>query len=472
MNQQKMGRRGTLKIKHGISSFESTFLKKDSNKNLQGKLHTIYNTSDSSNFTSDNFDRELKLYLDAEQESGLDPFSYKDMPSDHLLFDILESKRIKYLNEWESKRIPIGSSFKSDETIISDFKKLCKLPITNLIKEDNQGNKNILWHFSHLASGLNQYFPEMLDTPTISYTAIDGLRDIQRFRKIYIEKVLLNGFGRNVGNFFSAFHRCFRNGNWAQSVGNFQPLFMKYLIFESFKVLMQTDHCLPNDQFVIVDPCAGWGGRLLGTLCVINDLRSIYKNATGRQLTISYITTDPNTNVHARFSNIIADWFDFIDPKGNKKYFEFHKTTCGCETSEFMDFCKAKFSEIDATGANLAMTSSPYFDREKYSNDPAQSFKMYPKYNLWKEGFLNGMVQNVYDLLVDGGRFYFNIADIKKGTVINSLCTDALVSAASCGFHHLDTYKMVMGNSKTISNNTIILNQKNYKYEPIFVLQK
>lgn len=312
----------------------------------------------------------------------------------------------------------------------------------------------------------------MMDTPTIHPTVIDGLRDSNRFLKIYVEKVLLNGFGRYEGNFFSAFHRCFRNGNYAQPVGNFQPLFMKYIILESFNQNLKLNGRLPNDQFVIVDPCAGWSGRLLGTLCSMHDMRSIYKRKTRRQLTISYITTDPNTQVHERFLNIIEDWFSFIEPSGAIDYFEFFKDTVGCETSEFIKFCKSKFAELGVSGANLAMTSPPYWNREKYSNDAAQSYIKYPAYNNWKKDFLQGMVQNVFDLLLSGGRFYLNIADIKKSGATTPLTSDALEMAANCGFKNKDTYKMIIGNNMKSADNTLMLNNKTYKYEPIFVLQK
>ena len=440
--------------------------------NIKSGLHILYNKADSSNFSSEDFNKELQLYLDAKQESGLDSFSYKNLPVDHSLIKILESKRERYLHQWESKLIPIGSSHKSDEDIIADFKNLSRFNTDSILRKDTLGNSNILWHYSHLASGLNQYFPEMLDTPTINPTVIDGLRDSNRFLKIYIEKVLLNGFGRYEGNFFSAFNRCFRSGNFTQAVGNFQPLFMKYIILEAFKQTLKLNGGLPNDKFVIIDPCAGWSGRLLGTLCSMHDMRKIYKGKTGKQLTICYITTDPNTQVHGRFLNIAEDWFDFVEPKDTKDYFKFSKDTVGCETPEFIEFCKSKFAELGVTGANLAMTSPPYWNREKYSKDPAQSFLKYPKYQGWKEGFLKGMIQNVFDLLLDGGRFYLNVADISKSGKITPIATDAMELSRTCGFNCLKTYKMIMGSGKVNSENKVNVNGISYKYEPVYVLQK
>ena len=66
--------------------------------NKKSGLHTLYNKVDSSNFSSEDFNKELQLYLDAKQESGLDSFSYTNLPFDHSLIKILEPKRKKYLH--------------------------------------------------------------------------------------------------------------------------------------------------------------------------------------------------------------------------------------------------------------------------------------------------------------------------------------------------------------------------------------
>ena len=72
----------------------------------------------------------------------------------------------------------------------------------------------------------------------------------------------------------------------------------------------------------------------------------------------------------------------------------------------------------------------------------------------------------------EGGQFYLNIADIKENKTKTPIASDALTVALTCDFNHLKTYKMLMGPSKKEADNTMRLNNKLFKYEPIFVLQK
>ena len=39
--------------------------------------------------------------------------------------------------------------------------------------------------------------------------------------------------------------------------------------------------------------------------------------------------------------------------------------------------------------SDLVFTSPPYFDTEKYSDDEAQSYLLYPKLDLWLENFFS-----------------------------------------------------------------------------------
>ena len=59
----------------------------------------------------------------------------------------------------------------------------------------------------------------------------------------------------------------------------------------------------------------------------------------------------------------------------------------GSQTPEFLDYCKDTLKLYGLSGVNVALTSPPYFDREKYDGD-RQSYKDYPTYPEWTTGFL------------------------------------------------------------------------------------
>jgi hypothetical protein len=93
------------------------------------------------------------------------------------------------------------------------------------------------------------------------------------------------------------------------------------------------------------------------------------------------------------------------------------------------------------------------------------------------------MINNVYDLLKPGARFYLNIADVKKKTKgYHQLENDSLQIAYEAGFKIHSPIKMLFpvnqgpkqSNGVTYSNPEKLLPEfnNNKKFENIFVLEK
>jgi len=425
-------------------------------------------------FDEETYKYEKGLYNELKKQFGAGYQSLSDVPIDHPLIQIIEEKRTRFLDYWEKERSPIGGGTKSDLRITSDFKKLRSDEWCDVLRTDDGGNKNILWDYTSLDSGLNQYFPEMMDVPTTNGSVLDCLRDRKRFFQSYESKILKDGLHRfkcDKSKFLSVFKEMIRLGSGSQPVVNFPSRVAQYIVIESYYNTIKRFDRIENDNFVVLDPAAGWSGRMLGVLCAFHKLRNDYRARYGKELYITYLTTDPNTAVHDRFNNIVKDWFEFIEPKGSCKYFRFFKHTIGCETEEFLNFCKSALLSLNVSGVNLALTSPPYFNREQYSEDENQSFKKYPVYQLWVDSFLNGMIKNVHDLLVPFGRFYLNIANTKENGGTNLMQDDSIRLLKESGFTEINQYKMVLsGNSK--SENAVIINGLCKKYEPVFVFEK
>jgi len=200
-------------------------------------------------------------------------------------------------------------------------------------------------------------------------------------------------------------------------------------------------------------------------------MREDYKMRFGKELHVTYLGTDPNTDVHDRFDNIILDWFETIVPEDDKKFFHFHKETLGCETPEFLEYCKSILKLYGQSGVNVSLTSPPYFNREKYSKDKSQSYLMYPTYQEWRIKFLKGMIDNVHNLLIPGGKFYLNISNTYEpnGTV-NPMEQDSVTFFTECGMKPVTTYKMLLsGSSKSVNR---VGEGINHKFEPVFVFEK
>jgi hypothetical protein len=444
-------------------------------KNQPRHLRTVYNSIDVSGFSPGDFQNESALYEQYRLESNrVYPF-LSTLPSDNPLVQIIENKRLKYLQLWDSKRIPVGGGRKSDEQILIDFLNLRNEKWKKILIKDANKRKIILWDFSLRDSGVNQYFPEMMDVTTTKGSVLDSLRNQVSFLNDYERKIFKDNYKRiqeDKRTFYGFFQQMVRMCGESHPVANFPSLAAQYIVMESYYDTIKKNNGIENDNFVILDPATGWSGRLVGVLCAFHKLRNDYQRRYGRKLHVTYLTTDPNTDVHERFSALINDWFNWVEPKNSINYFHFHKEILGCETPEFLDFCKRILGELNVSGANVALTSPPYFSQEWYSTDKAQSCEMYPEYQLWVDKFLSGMIKNVHTLLQPKGRFYLNIANTRKGNKRYRSESESVRLLKEHGMREVIIYKLLLSGTGKGENKVIVPGKKPKKFEPVFVYEK
>ena len=182
---------------------------------------------------------------------------------------------------------------------------------------------------------------------------------------------------------------------------------------------------------VVWDMSGGWGGRLLGAI------------AGGVQ---NYITTEPSELTHKGLTEMA---YCFC-PKG-------------------MDYMILKMgSEVfrpDKNSLDLCFTSPPYFELEKYSEEPSQSYIKFNTKDTWVEGFLRPTFKNSYYGLKQGGYMLINIADVKGKHNVN-LEWETIITAESIGFTHENTLQLAFSNVNLRDKG------KKFKYEPIYVFKK
>lgn len=130
----------------------------------------------------------------------------------------------------------------------------------------------------------------------------------------------------------------------------------------------------------VLDPCAGWGGRMLGSV------------SNG----CNYYAFEPNVETYtnliqlSKFLNIESKVYIFCDDARN------------------MDkYCLPEFDCI--------LTSPPYFDLEIYSDENTQSIHNVESYREWVNKFLQPIIQYSTSLLVNDGISCWNVAKIKQG---------------------------------------------------------
>lgn len=175
----------------------------------------------------------------------------------------------------------------------------------------------------------------------------------------------------------------------------FKPSIAKF-IYERF--------ASPGDT--VWDPCAGYGGRLLGAhVAGVNYIGTDVEEETvegNRQL---------NEALGARHEVVLSPAESFDPPK-----------------------------------VDLVFTSPPYFDCERYSQNGKQSYKQHgASFEGWIDGFLRPVIRRAKAALGGGGQGFLilNVADIRnKRSAVVPIIDRTITTALEIGFRHVVTLQM------------------------------
>lgn len=178
----------------------------------------------------------------------------------------------------------------------------------------------------------------------------------------------------------------------------------------------------------VLDPCHGWGGRLVGAL--LADIET-------------YTGIDPSNDANEGVIKIAKAFGKYGETKINiiQKCFE--------------------DTDIEDKTFDFALTSPPYFDVEKHEGENT-SHKRYPKYDLWRDGFYKALISKTYKALKDGGIFCLQV-----GSQSYPLKEDGIAIAEQVGFKVVEVRPM--GGS---TNSGLKTKKDSDKGEVIIILKK
>lgn len=137
----------------------------------------------------------------------------------------------------------------------------------------------------------------------------------------------------------------------------------------------------------VLDPCAGYGGRLLGFWT---------SSAT------EYIGIDPNKDIP--YDKLL----EFLN--------SYNKKSARIITACAEDIDYASIGMFDCI-----FTSPPYFNTEIYSMDKMQSCHRYPQFNKWLHSFLFVMLAKTTQVLLPDGYLLINIKNTKSHDIISPM---------------------------------------------------
>ena len=203
--------------------------------------------------------------------------------------------------------------------------------------------------------------------------------------------------------------------------------------FKAFNARSIIEELCPIFGGKVYDYSAGYGGRMLG--------------AGTSRMHYEYWCAEPNTET-----------------------VEYLKYLASFLRSEIKISCIGSESYIPRPHFDLAFSSPPYFNLEKYCDEPTQCMVKFKTLNQWFDGYVAPTISNIYECLNDDGVFATNIADYKapiigKYNIVNKW----IKTAEKLGFTYQKTIKMLLNTRPGVGNNK---KEHSSKFEGIYVFTK
>jgi len=306
-------------------------------------------------------------------------------------------------------------------------------PFYNLTSTEKQAKLNQLLNCDHTCLICNNVIRQTMHGLSVAWsfhphawevqcgtmmTPMEVFESDTNFRKA-IQKRLKYGTGRLTD---ASIRKGLRSFSGAQSVSNFRPS-AAAAIYHTY---------LPEDGGTIWDMSAGYGGRLLGAITCDRVAR--------------YIGTDPCAKTMEGLRQMNSEL-----GRDNLKV-----ALCEVGSEDFLP---------ERNSLDLCFTSPPYFDTEKYSDEPTQSYIKFPGKTDWLHRYLGATLNNCRRGLRPEGRLIINIANVKSYPTLEQ---DFIKLAISTGWTLETTLYLAL--SKMMGTRQV--GGEKHKYEPVFVFQK
>jgi SAM-dependent methyltransferase len=217
----------------------------------------------------------------------------------------------------------------------------------------------------------NAFHPQMWRVRVHGISAVERFQDDNILRSVLIKAA---HFWPNRRCWNAQCVRSLMRVHHRTRVMNFRPTVAKAII-ETYS----------RDNARVLDFCAGYGGRLLGAL----------------SLRRHYIGIEP---ARAQIQGL------------RRMHMAIRPMAIG--SAELHRACAEDFlTDVRTTSIDLVFSSPPYFNLERYSDEPTQSYRRYPTYAAWRDRFLTTVIRETHRVLRPGGQFVLNVANTEAGPV-------------------------------------------------------
>jgi len=211
-----------------------------------------------------------------------------------------------------------------------------------------------------------------------------------------------------------------------ENIQNFKPQNARAIV----------EHLCPVLWGNVYDYSCGYGGRLLGI--------------GSSNMKYNYIGVEPNTET-VKYLNYFNECIEeAVGVKGT--------------------IVQSVSEEYQPQDIDLAFSSPPYFNLEKYSDEDTQCMVRYKTLDDWFNGYVAPTIEHIYRGLNREGIFATNIADYKTyGNKEFKVVEDWIKTTERIGFKHVSTIKMMLNTRPGVGNQKLAGREK---FEGVYVFKK
>ena len=250
-----------------------------------------------------------------------------------------------------------GEKMLNRDNRVDEFTKLCKASTTDLLSVPKNGDQTML-----VMS--NKCGPKNVADLQLYYQP--------HFYDVNVGGNTLRSLGNDVETVFKALktnltnHSTLYLSELRRNVGRHAPNFGRIAVFNPFFTKAILEHLRIT---TLVDPCAGWGGRMLGAMaagCAYTGIDPFDKTCQGLRAMHQELGGHPTPQV------------EIIE---------------GCAEDEL--------PHMPSKSIQASLTSPPFFDKERYCTSPTQSVERYPSRSEWERGFLEPVITETLRVVRD-----------------------------------------------------------------------
>lgn len=286
----------------------------------------------------------------------------------------------------------------------NEYRKLTNYDYTKCVDIDNKLIKQTM----HGLSLCWSYHPHHYSVPCNSMrTVMDTFDDDDLLRAVITKRIRI---GDNMSD--NGIRKMLKIYSGTQCVSNFRPT-AAAAIYHQF--------CPAGG--VVYDMSAGFGGRALGA------------HLAG----VEYYGVDPSVKSYQGVDAMIRDYANGC-----------HVANQGSELTH---------PTLGDSSVDLAFTSPPYFDCEKYADEPTQSYIKYPTRDAWIDGFMRDTMIECHRVMKPDAKMLINIQNVKS---FDTLVERVVHLASQLGFTLIDTWGLQLSS----------LGGAGFKSEPILIFSK